>query len=81
VVDDVTCAEVVELITAYLEGRLSGPERARLEAHLGECPGCVTYVEQMRVTVAALRTPSPDDLDGPAQDDLVRLFRDHLRGT
>ena len=50
--EDLSCQELVELVTDYLEGALAAEERARFDAHLGECPGCDRYVEQMRATIA-----------------------------
>ena len=47
-----TCVELVELVTDYLEGALSPRERARFDAHLAECDGCQAYVEQMRTVIA-----------------------------
>jgi anti-sigma factor RsiW len=46
-----TCQELVELVTEYLEGTLPGPDRQRFEEHLAECPHCVAYLEQMRITI------------------------------
>ena len=46
-----TCRELVQLITDYLEGGLSRRDRRRFERHLRDCDGCPTYVEQMRETV------------------------------
>ena len=51
--DEMTCKELVEVVTDYLEGGCPSAERARLEAHLAECPYCVEYIEQMRQTIAA----------------------------
>ena len=45
---DMTCKEVVEIVSDYLEDALSAQDRARFEAHLAGCAGCTTYVEQMR---------------------------------
>ena len=42
-------------ISAYVDGALDPPAAGRLEAHLGECEGCRTELEQLRSTVAALR--------------------------
>ena len=50
-----SCRELVELVTDYLEGTLDPARLAALDAHLAGCDGCGTYVEQMRQTVAALR--------------------------
>jgi anti-sigma factor RsiW len=52
--DELSCQELVELVTDYLEGALAPGERARFEAHLAECPGCEAYLGQMHGTVAAL---------------------------
>jgi anti-sigma factor RsiW len=50
-----SCRELVELVTDYLEGVLDPARVEALDAHLAGCDGCDTYVEQMRQTVAALR--------------------------
>ena len=46
--DDITCRELVELVTDYLEGALAPADRARFEEHLEICDACVAYVEQIR---------------------------------
>jgi anti-sigma factor RsiW len=50
-----TCREVVELVTEYLENGLPTGERRRFQAHLERCGGCRTYLHQMRATVELLR--------------------------
>ena len=47
-----TCQELVELVTDYLEGALAREDVARFEEHLAACPGCETYIEQMRGAIA-----------------------------
>ena len=49
---ELTCQELVELVTGYLEGVLTPEDRARFERHLSLCPGCVTYVDQFRETIS-----------------------------
>ena len=49
---ELSCAEVVELVTDYLEGRLPPEERRRFDEHVSGCDGCVAYLEQMRATIA-----------------------------
>ena len=74
-----SCQELVELVTDYLEGALDAGERARFEAHLSECDGCSGYLEDMRRLVASLhRVPAPPP-DPATRDALVRAFED-LRG-
>ena len=71
---EVVCRKLVEVITGYLEGRLSIEDRTRFEQHVVTCAGCTAYVEQMRQTIAlagAAREP-----DAPAeQEELLRMFR------
>jgi anti-sigma factor RsiW len=75
----VTCQEVVELVTDYLEGALDPKLSEEVEAHLGLCEGCGIYVEQMRVTIRTLGKVPVTSLSAGAQAELVRAFRD-LRG-
>jgi len=71
----ISCQEVVELVTDYLEGDLDEPTRAELEAHLELCPGCHVYLEQMRQTIGELGHVPVDTLSEQAQDELVAAFR------
>ena len=59
----------------YLDGQLTTHDRDRLEAHLGECPHCSEYLDQLRVTIAALGRAGPEALDADALDELVGLYR------
>lgn len=79
-IDELTCQELVEVITDYLEDALPPAERARFEAHLGQCPGCRNYLSQMRLTIRATGRLTKNDLAAPAQEELLRLFRDWKRG-
>lgn len=75
----ISCQEVVELVTDYLEGVLDSDIAAEIEAHLVLCDGCNIYVEQMRATIRALGNVPVSTLSEDAQAELVRAFRD-LRG-
>jgi len=76
---ELTCQELVELVTEYLEQTLPPTEQARFEAHLAGCRGCRTYVEQMRQTIQALGTLTEESLTPPARDDLLETFRNWKR--
>ena len=52
--EHITCQEVVELVTDYLEHALPADEAALFEQHINFCDGCEWYLEQMRATVAAV---------------------------
>jgi predicted anti-sigma-YlaC factor YlaD len=77
---DLTCQELVELITDYLEGALPGAERVRFEEHLTICTGCRNYLDQMRRTIDTLGKLSEAELEPAAREDLLDLFRDWKRG-
>jgi anti-sigma factor RsiW len=72
---EMTCAQVVEAITDYLEGTMGGDERQRFDAHLAECPHCVHYLEQMRYTFAAFGRLPQESLNPDLRDRLVDSFR------
>jgi anti-sigma factor RsiW len=72
---DLQCKELVELVTDYLEGRLSVDDRTRFEMHLGFCASCRTYVEQMRQVVSATGELTEDSIAPEARDALLRAFR------
>jgi anti-sigma factor RsiW len=75
-IEQLSCQELVELVTDYAEDALSVEDRARFEEHLGICEGCRTYVEQMQATVAAVGRLRPEDLSPEAEQALLRAFRD-----
>lgn len=74
--NDMTCKELVELVTDYLEGTLPVDVRMRLENHLSGCDGCTHYVEQMRQTIRMTGKVREENLTPVQRDDLLRLFRD-----
>jgi len=73
--DEMTCQELVELVTDYLEAVLPEPERARLEAHLAECPYCREYIAQMRQTIDALGELTLEMISRERQQQLLEAFR------
>lgn len=75
----ISCKELVELVTDYIEGTLPRSERKRFEAHLGGCDGCTTYVEQMRATVEATGRLTADAIEPAAREALLGAFRDWKR--
>ena len=78
--DELSCSDLVELVTDYLENALPPAERVRFEAHLIACPGCQTYLEQMRQTIDVLGRVTEESLEPAARDQLLDLFRTWKRG-
>jgi anti-sigma factor RsiW len=75
-----TCKELTEVLTDYLEGVMPAEDRARFEAHLAICDGCVTYVDHMRQVIATVHELRAEDVDATAPDDLLEAFRAWKRG-
>ncbi len=73
------CTELVELVTAYLDGAMPTGERARFDAHLDGCDDCSAYVAQFAQTLNALGALRREDVDPPALDVLLAVFRDGAR--
>jgi predicted anti-sigma-YlaC factor YlaD len=72
---DIVCQQAVELVTDYLEGALSRRDRHRFEHHLGACPNCTAYLEQIRITITLAGAVEVDDLTPEAKQDLSELYR------
>jgi hypothetical protein len=71
-----SCRELVELVTAYLEDALSLENRMRFEAHIAGCDGCTLYLQQMRRTIELTGTLRVDDVSREAEEKLLHAFRD-----
>ncbi len=77
--DDLTCAELVELVTEYAEGGLSPRDRQRFEEHVVFCDGCASYFDQMQRTIEITGRLTEDDLLPETRDELLHVFRDWKR--
>jgi Putative zinc-finger len=78
--EDLTCRQLVELVTEYLEGTLTPGERDRFEQHVILCDGCAFYLDQMRTTIAVTGSLTEDSVTPEAQESLLRVFRDWKGG-
>ncbi len=72
---DLVCQQAVELVTDYLEGALSRRDRRRFESHLGACPNCRAYLEEISTTIQLAGAMEPHDLTSAARADLIELYR------
>ena len=70
-----TCSELVEVITDYLEETLSPPERARFEDHLEACEGCRAYLDQMHLTIQATGRLRETSIPLQAKETLLEAFK------
>jgi predicted anti-sigma-YlaC factor YlaD len=70
-----TCKEVTEAITDYLEGNLSFGEGMRFQMHLGLCFGCRRYLRQMKLTIRTLGALPAEPIPPAVRDELIQRFR------
>jgi anti-sigma factor RsiW len=77
--EDIPCQRVVELLTEYLESALSTDDTLALERHLTSCPGCSTYLEQLRETIKATGALREEDVPPELMATLLEAFRDLRR--
>ena len=78
-VEELSCQELVELVTDYLEGALDERHTRAFERHLEGCDGCTQYLEQFRTTIRLTGTLTQDDLTAEAETALLQAFRDWRR--
>jgi anti-sigma factor RsiW len=71
-----SCQELVELVTDYLEGALPRRQRRLFEQHISACDGCSTYLEQMRATIALTGKLEPASISPEAEAALLAAFAD-----
>jgi anti-sigma factor RsiW len=80
-VPDLSCRELVELVTDYLEAKLRQEDRTRFELHLGYCDWCRTYLRQMRQVRDAVGQLTEESIPAEAKSALLAAFRDWKRGS
>lgn len=73
--NELPCREVVALVTEYLEQTLLPEMQMAVDEHLAECPNCMTYYEQIRQTIALLRTLSQEPVFPGTREELFQKFQ------
>lgn len=71
----ITCEDLVEQTTDYLEGALDTPARLGYERHLAICPPCRGFVSQMRATLVVAGSIERETLSPAARETLLAAFR------
>jgi anti-sigma factor RsiW len=64
-----TCRELVEFLSAYLDGELPEEVRHQFDEHLAACPECSAYLATYRETVR-LAKDAFQDADAPLPGDV-----------
>jgi anti-sigma factor RsiW len=80
--DHLSCQQIVELVTDYLEGALPPDTASLFEEHLNFCDGCEVYLDEMRATIAAVGRADVVEEEMPAEtrESLLTAFR-HWQGA
>ena len=73
--NELSCQEVVELVTDYLEQALLPETESQFEEHIAKCPGCNTFLEQVQQTIMMLRKLSEQEAFPETKQDLLEIFR------
>jgi anti-sigma factor RsiW len=73
-----TCQDLVELVTDYLEGALGDTDRARFEEHIALCPMCQVHLEQLRTTIREIGRLREQDIDPAVLAEMQTRFRDWI---
>ena len=74
-----TCAELLELTTEYLEGALSPADTSRFDTHLAKCEGCVVVLDQLRYQIKVTGEIQEDRIEPEALERLLDAFADWRR--
>lgn len=79
--DTLTCQEVVELVTDYLENALLPRTQTLFEEHVAGCPGCTNYVRQVQITIDVLRKLTQEPIFPETKEELLEIFREWKRAS
>ncbi len=79
-VEHVTCHELVEILTDYLEDAVEPGVRAEIERHIVICSACSHYVEQMRSTIDLLGRLAAEQPAMTPTEKLLGMFREWQAG-
>jgi predicted anti-sigma-YlaC factor YlaD len=71
----ITCRELTDLVTDYLEGGLSWWQWLNFELHVGMCPDCRSFFRQVRETRDALGKLPPVEIPPDVERELLEKFR------
>ena len=74
----ITCQDVVDLVSDYLERALPAGDVSLFEQHLAMCDGCVTYVDQLQRTIETVGHVQ-EEVSPETREQLMSVFRSWSR--
>ena len=78
---ELTCKELVEIVTDYFEGALSSVDAERFDQHIAKCDWCKIYLEQMQATIRTLGSLPEEIINPRAKEELLEAFRGWKKST
>ena len=73
---DLRCVELVDCLTAYLDGAVDEAQQRRIDTHLAGCAGCSAALDQFRTAISLSGRLTAADVAS-----LEPLLRDRLEAT
>jgi anti-sigma factor RsiW len=70
-----TCAQLVEQLSDYLEDALRPDQMARVRVHLHNCGGCETHLGELRVTLRTLSSLPMENLPSEVEQNVLDIYR------
>lgn len=77
---NLSCQELTELLTEYLEGSMPWIQRIRFQVHLGLCGGCRNYLRQMKLTIQTLGKLPVEPIPPEIRVEMLHQFRNWKKG-
>ena len=70
-----TCQQMTELVTEFLEGELPWRDWLRFQMHVGMCTHCRTHLGQMKGTISVMGSATVEEMPSEVRDELMERFR------
>jgi anti-sigma factor RsiW len=77
--EHISCQEVVELVTDYLDQSLPPDDASLFEQHINFCDGCDWYLDQMRTTISTVGLITEEEVPLETREKLLTAFREWKR--
>jgi hypothetical protein len=77
--DEISCPEVIELLTDSRDGALVPRVDLDVTRHLTGCAGCRGYLDQFTATIAATGPLREDSVTANVRESLIQAFRNWPR--
>ncbi len=74
-----TCGEITDIISDYLDGQLPLMQRFRFQMHVGVCRRCRAYLRQMKAALRTLSETGKEVVPPAMPGELLKWLRDWRR--